>query len=97
MFKINIMQIMKFITAVVCFSLFGFAVYSMNQSKASPLPFLICACILYVVDGITSCPKGHKVELLRVFVINDKFFCFVFPNRLYSSCIKINQVVCHFV
>lgn len=39
MFKINIMQIMKFITAVVCFSLFGFAVYSMNQSKASPLPF----------------------------------------------------------
>ena len=52
MFKINIMQIMKFITAVVCFSLFGFAVYSMNQSKASPLPFLICACILYVVDGI---------------------------------------------
>lgn len=24
MFKINIMQIMKFITAVVCFSLFGF-------------------------------------------------------------------------
>lgn len=44
MFKINIMQIMKFITAVVCFSLFGFAVYSMNQSKASPLPFLICAC-----------------------------------------------------
>lgn len=53
MFKINIMQIMKFITAVVCFSLFGFAVYSMNQSKASPLPFLICACILYVVDGIS--------------------------------------------
>lgn len=46
MFKINIMQIMKFITAVVCFSLFGFAVYSMNQSKASPLPFLICACNL---------------------------------------------------
>ena len=41
MFKINIMQIMKFITAVVCFSLFGFAVYSMNQSKASPLPALI--------------------------------------------------------
>lgn len=55
MFKINIMQIMKFITAVVCFSLFGFAVYSMNQSKASPLPFLICACILYVVDGISFC------------------------------------------
>lgn len=41
MFKINIMQIMKFIIAVVCFSLFGFAVYSMNQSKASPLPALI--------------------------------------------------------
>lgn len=60
MFKINIMQIMKFITAVVCFSLFGFAVYSMNQSKASPLPFLICACILYVVDGIYhfSCKKS---------------------------------------
>ena len=47
MFKINIMQIMKFITAVVCFSLFGFAVYSMNQSKASPLPFLICACMFH--------------------------------------------------
>ncbi len=63
MFKINIMQIMKFITAVVCFSLFGFAVYSMNQSKASPLPFLICACMLYVVDGIIShilIKKGHE-------------------------------------
>ena len=63
MFKINIMQIMKFITAVVCFSLFGFAVYSMNQSKASPLPALICACMLYVVDGIIShilIKKGHE-------------------------------------
>lgn len=61
MFKINIMQIMKFITAVVCFSLFGFAVYSMNQSKASPLPFLICACILYVVDGISFCLKASPI------------------------------------
>lgn len=61
--RINIMQIMKFITAVVCFSLFGFAVYSMNQSKASPLPALICACMLYVVDGIIShilIKKGHE-------------------------------------
>ena len=63
MFKINLMQIRKFITAVVCFSLFGFAVYSMDQSKASPLPFLICACILYVVDRIISyilIKKGHE-------------------------------------
>lgn len=61
MFKINIMQIMKFITAVVCFSLFGFAVYSMNQSKASPLPALICACMLYVVDGIFFAMLAIKV------------------------------------
>lgn len=54
MFKINIMQIMKFITAVVCFSLLGFAVYSMNQSKASPLPALICIFIPFVVDRIIS-------------------------------------------
>ena len=51
MFKINTMSIMKFITAVVCFSLFGFAVYSMNQSKASPLPFLISHILI---------KKGHE-------------------------------------
>ena len=73
MFKINIMQIMKFITAVVCFSLFGFAVYSMNQSKASPLPFLICACILYVVDGIFSYSNNYNsFSFLR----NTKFGSF---------------------
>ena len=66
MFKINIMQIMKFITAVVCFSLFGFAVYSMNQSKASPLPFLICACILYVVDGIPAVKTNVTSEGLAL-------------------------------
>ena len=63
MFKINIMQIMKFITAVVCFSLFGFADYSLNHSKPSPLPALICACMLNVVDGLISqikIKKGHE-------------------------------------
>ena len=41
MFKINIMSIIKYISAIAYFYLFGFAVYSMNQSKASPLPALI--------------------------------------------------------
>ena len=63
MFKINIMLIMRFITAVVCFSLFVFAVYSMNKSKASPLPALICAFMLIVIDEIISyilVKKGHE-------------------------------------
>lgn len=76
---------MKFITAVVCFSLFGFAVYSMNQSKASPLPFLICACILYVVDGIIShilIKKGHE---------NSPYFD---PKHQWKYFAPIYAVVC---
>ena len=63
MFKINIMPIIKFITAIICFSLFLFAVYSMRQSKASPLPFLICIFIPFIVDRIIShilIKKGHE-------------------------------------
>ena len=85
MFKINIMSIIKYISAVVCFSLFGFAVYSMNQSKASPLPFLICACILYVVDGIIShilIKKGHE---------NSPYFD---PKHQWKYFAPIYAVVC---
>ncbi len=63
MFKINIMPIIKFISAVICLSLFLFAVYSMRQSKASPLPALICIFIPFIVDEIIShilIKKGHE-------------------------------------
>ena len=85
MFKINIMQIMKFITAVVCFSLFGFAVYSMNQSKASPLPALICIFIPFVVDRIIShilVKKGHE---------NSPYFD---PKHKWKYCAPMYAFVC---
>lgn len=62
-----------------------FAVYSMNQSKASPLPFLICACILYVVDGIIShilIKKGHE---------NSPYFD---PKHQWKYFAPIYAVVC---
>ena len=63
MFKINIMQIMKFITAVVCVLLASFAAHLIGKSKASQLPAAICVCMLLVIDPIISyilVKKGHE-------------------------------------
>lgn len=91
MFKINIMQIMKFITAVVCFSLFGFAVYSMNQSKASPLPFLICACIKIAVQvGALGFCRMNRLTKLSFYLIPTYG-----QKSVSKSCLKLlNHYLC---
>lgn len=63
MFKINIMLIIKYISAIACFYLAYFALYVVGKSKASPLPALICIFIPFVVDRIIShilIKKGHE-------------------------------------
>ena len=63
MFKINIMPIMRFITAIGCFYLAYLALYVVGKSKASLLPALICVCMAFVIDGIIShilIKKGHE-------------------------------------
>ena len=63
MFKINIMPIMKFITAIFYFILAWIALGLIGKSKASPLPALICIFIPFVVDRIIShilIKKGHE-------------------------------------
>ena len=52
MFKINIMSIIKYISAIAYFYLAYHALYLVDRSKASPLPALICIFIPFVIDRI---------------------------------------------
>lgn len=63
MFKINIMSIIKYISAIAYFYLAYHALYLVDRSKASPLPALICIFIPFVIDRIIShilIKKGHE-------------------------------------
>ncbi len=63
MFKINIMSIIKYISAVFCLILACFAAYLVGKSKTSQLPAAICVFIPFIIDGIIShilVKKGHE-------------------------------------
>ena len=85
MFKINIMQIMKFITAIFYFILAWIALGLIGKSKASPLPALICIFIPFVVDRIIShilVKKRHE---------NSPYFD---PKHQWKYCAPIYALVC---
>ena len=85
MFKINIMLIIKYISAIACFYLAYFALYVVGKSKASLLPALICVCIAFVIDAIVShilIKKGHE---------NSPYFD---PKHKWKYGLPIYAVVC---
>ena len=50
MFKVNMMSIIKVISAIFCVFLGCIAVYSMAKSQASLIPGYICIFMLIVID-----------------------------------------------
>ena len=52
MFKVNMMSIIKVISAIFCVFLLELAAYSVAKSPASPIPAFICILMLIVVDWV---------------------------------------------